>query len=242
MHNWGRGLNNGFNTLMPYQAVMAKDGTAYGGLQDNGELRVDPSGAQYNTHDGDGTWSAVDPTNSDTVYERQPGGQIQVSDDGGQKWSATGSHSDTFQFVNPFAMDPASSSHLLDAGNLVWESDDGGANWTQVFSLGSSPAGVAYAMSALDVRSQRYGPPLPTGPHTPDFTYTDGAHDGAGRSRPARGRRPGHLRRPAFTIAPDRGRRPRRHQDHVGGSRRYDWDLDLYRDDGGTLVLVKNSG
>jgi hypothetical protein len=238
--NWGRGLNNGFNTLMPYMAVMAKDGRAYGGLQDNGELRVDPDGTQYNTHDGDGTWSAVDPNNSNTVYERQPGGQIQVSDDGGQTWSATGSHSDTFQFVNPFVMDPASSSHLLDAGNLVWESTDAGGTWTQVFSLGSSPAGVAYAMSALDVRSQRYGPPLPTGPHTADFAYTDGATTvPAGQSGTVD--IPGTYADHDFTIGPNEGD-ARVDVKITWADPTFDWDLYLYRDDNGTLVLVKNSG
>jgi hypothetical protein len=237
---WGRGLNNGFNTLMPYMAVMAKDGTAYAGLQDNGELRSEAGGAQYNTHDGDGTFSAVDPDNSDVVYERQPGGQIQTSSDGGKTWSATTSHSDTFQFVNPFVMDPASSSHFLDAGNLVWESTDGGGSWTQVFSLGSSPAGVPYAMSALDVRSQRYGPPLPTGPHTANFSYTDGGTTvPAGQSGTVD--IPGTYVDHPFTIGPNDGD-ARLDVKISWASATNDWDLYLYRKNGSDLVLVKSSG
>jgi hypothetical protein len=238
---WGRGLNNGFNTLMPYQAVIAKDATAYAGLQDNGEVRVEANGTEIMSHDGDGTFSAVDPDNSDLVYERQPGGQIQTSSDGGKNWSATTSHSDTFQFVNPFAMDPASSSHLLDAGNLVWESTDGGGSWTQVFGLGSSPAGVAYAMSALDVRSQRYGAPLPTGPHTADFSYTDG-----GTTVPAvttggpAGDEPGTYADHPFTIAANDGD-ARVDITVTWADPTNDWDLELYRQDGSDLVLVKSS-
>jgi Bacterial pre-peptidase C-terminal domain len=238
--NWGRGLNNGFNTFMPYQAVMAKDGTLYAGLQDNGELRTEASGAEFNTHDGDGTWSAVDPDDSNVVYERQPGGALQKSSDGGKNWSATTAPSDTFQFVNPFVMDPTDSSHLLDAGNKVWETKDGGGSWTSLFTLGTSPAGVAYAMSAIDLRSERFGDPLPTGPHTPDFTYTDGATTvPAGTTGTVDV--PGTYVDHAFTIKPTEGD-ARVNVKITWANALYDWDLYLYRNDGGTLVLVDHSG
>ena len=213
--NWGRGLNNGFNTLMPYQAVMAKDGILYAGLQDNGELRTEASGAEFNTHDGDGTWSAVDPDDSNVVYERQPQSGLQKSSDGGKNWSATTAPSDTFQFVNPFSMDPTDASHLLDAGNQVWETKDGGGSWTSLFTLGTSPAGVAYAMSAIDLRSERYGAPLPTGPHTPDFTTRTARTTVPPGTTRHRGR-PRDVRRPPVHDHADPGRRPREHQDHVG--------------------------
>ena len=171
--NWGRNLNNGFNTLMPYSAVMAKDGTVYAGLQDNGELRIEPAtGKTFNTHDGDGTTSAVDPDNSNIVYEAPAGAVLQKSVDGGQTWNAV-SLTDTWQFVNPIAMDPGSAQHIINAGNNVWETTNGGAAWTNVFALGMSAAGINYAESAVDVRSKSSGA-LPTGPHTPNFAYTDG--------------------------------------------------------------------
>ena len=238
--NWGRGLNNGFNTFMPYQAVMAKDGTLYAGLQDNGELRTEASGAEYNTHDGDGTWSAVDPDDSNVVYERQPQSGLQKSSDGGKNWSATTAPSDTFQFVNPFSMDPTDASHLLDAGNQVWETYDGGGSWTSDFTLGTSPAGVAYAMSAIDLRSERYGTPLPTGTHTPDIHYT------AGTGTVPSGTTgtvdvPGTYTDQPFTITPTQGD-ARVNVKITWASSLSDWDLELYRNDGGTLVLVDHSG
>ncbi|HKP17662.1 MAG TPA: hypothetical protein VJT84_04225 [Gaiellaceae bacterium] len=237
---WGNGLNDGFNTLMPYSAVMAKDGRAWAGLQDNGELRSDPSGEQFNTHDGDGTSSAVDPDDSNTVFERQPGGGLQLSTDGGQTWTAVTKPADTFQFVNPFSMDPLAADHLLDAGNLVWETADGGSNWTQVFSLGASATGVPYAMSAIDVRSQRYGPPLPTGPHTADFDYTDGGSTTPSGVTGGPADIPGTYADHAFTIGPDDG--DARVQVKVEwDDATNDWDLFLYRQDGGSLVLVKSS-
>ncbi|MCU1455668.1 MAG: hypothetical protein JWN46_3814, partial [Acidimicrobiales bacterium] len=240
--NWGRGLNNGFNTLMPYSAVMAKDGIAYGGLQDNGQMRVEgATGRQYMTHDGDGTWSAVDPDNSNVVYERQPGSGIERSSDGGKTWTVLSKPSDTFQFVNPFAMDPFSAEHLLDAGNKVWESTTGGSGWTQVFNLGTSPAGAPYAMSAIDVRSKPSGTPLPTGPHTPNFAYTDG---GSTVPNPTSGTNPtdvpGSYVDHPFTIGAKDGD-ARLDLGIKWQDPKLDWDLYLYRNEASGPVLVASS-
>ena len=67
--NWGRGANDGFNTLLPYDAQVAKDGTIYAGLQDNGELKIQPDGKQFEVYGGDGAFSAVDPDDSTIAYE-----------------------------------------------------------------------------------------------------------------------------------------------------------------------------
>ncbi len=236
---WGRGLNHGFNTLMTYSAVMAKDGTVYAGLQDNGELRIEPSGKEFNTHDGDGTTSAVDPNNSDIVYERPAGAAIQKSVDGGKTWTPM-TTSDTWQFDNPMSMDPLNSQHLLDAGNKVWESNDGGTNWTSVFTLGAAPSGVNYGMSALDVRSVGSGA-LPTGPHTPNFTYTDGAGTipEATSGGPA-GDVPGSYVEHPFTIGANDG--DAQVTVHIQwASYVNDWDLYLYRIENGSEVLVQSS-
>ena len=66
---WGRGANTGFHTLLPYDAQVAKDGTIWSGLQDNGEMKIEPDGKQVMTFGGDGTISAVDPDDSNTAYE-----------------------------------------------------------------------------------------------------------------------------------------------------------------------------
>jgi hypothetical protein len=241
-HSWGRGLNNGFNTLMPYSAVMAKDGVAYGGLQDNGELRIEgPTGGEFMTHDGDGTYSAVDPDDSNTVYERQPGAGLSRSSDGGKTWTDLTAPSDTFQFANPFVMDPHSPAHLMDAGNKVWESTDNGNAWSQVFDLGTSPAGVAYAMSAIDVQSKPSGAPLPTGPHTANFAYTDG---GSTAPNPTSGTVPGDV--PGtyadhpFTIGPNDGD-ARVNINVTWADSTNDWDLYLYKQGAGGLELVGSS-
>lgn len=239
--NWGRGLNSGFNTLMPYSAVIAKDGRAWAGLQDNGELRTDPNGSQFNTHDGDGTYSAVDPDNSNVVYERQPQAGIQKSTDGGQNWTALAKPSDTFQFMNPFAMDPSDANHLLDAGNKVWESFTGGNAWKQVFDLGKAPSGVAYAQSAIDVRSLRYGPPLPTTPAHANFTYSGGEGTvPAGLTGEVNGDVPGTYHEKRFTLAPTEGN-ARVQIKVTWDSFVNDWDVYFYKQEGDDLVLVDKS-
>ncbi|MEA2682437.1 MAG: hypothetical protein QOK05_765, partial [Chloroflexota bacterium] len=238
--NWGRGLNNGFNTLMPYSAVMAKDGTMYAGLQDNGELVVIPKTLkQYNMHDGDGTTSAVDPDNSNIVFERPAGAALQKSTDGGATWTSV-SPTDTWQFVNPISMDPADSKHIIDAGNKVWETTSGGGSssaWTQVFDLGMSTAGVAFAQSALDVRSAA-GKPLPSGPHTPDFKYTDGGTTVPGAVQAtANVFPPGTYVDHPFTVGANDGNANMK-IDVTWANSANDWDIFLYHEEGGNQVLI----
>ena len=240
--NWGRGVNNGFNTLMPYSAVMAKDGTLYAGLQDNGELRTEASGKQFNTHDGDGTTSAVDPNNSNIVFEAPAGAALQKSTDGGGTWTAV-APSDTWQFVNPMAMDPLNANHLLDAGNNVWEAIDGAgssSSWTNVFALGTAPSGTAWAESAIDLRGKPTGKTFPTGPKTADIKYTDGGSTVPGPAAP-NVFAPGTYVDHPFTIGPNDG--------DAGMSiavswpnTTFDWDVYLYqKDSGGNLNLVGQS-
>ena len=85
--NWGRGANRGFNTLLPYDAQVAKDGTIYAGLQDNGELKIEGDGKQYEVYGGDGAFSAVDPDDSKIAYESYTNNAISKTTDGGKTWN-----------------------------------------------------------------------------------------------------------------------------------------------------------
>ncbi|HEX8101610.1 MAG TPA: hypothetical protein VF533_03285 [Solirubrobacteraceae bacterium] len=134
---WGRGANQGFYTLLPYEAQVAKDGTIYAGLQDNGELKIEKDRKQYSVFGGDGTFSAVDPDNSDVAYESYTNNAISKTTDGGKTFTSTPPPEDTYQFANPFVMDPLDASHLFTAGTSVHETTDGGENWATVFDLGT---------------------------------------------------------------------------------------------------------
>lgn len=169
---WGRGANLGFQTLLPYAATMAKDGTVWAGLQDNGNMKIDPSRGfqQFETYGGDGFFTAVDPDNSKVSYEEYALGDMSVTVDGGTSWRSMAPPITNPKFSNPFGMDPTDADHLITAGNEVVETVNGpqtgtsGKEWKQVYDLGTaskpgdpeaspSAADPANGMSAIDLVS-----------------------------------------------------------------------------------------
>jgi hypothetical protein len=179
--HWGNGVNHGMHTLLPYDAEMSKDGTVYGGLQDNGELKISPDGHQDMSYGGDGFFSAVDPDNSKIAYEEYVGGDISVTTDGGENWTDIQPCYSDGQFSTPFLMDPQNPKHLIAGGSDIAETTYGpntqsnvavgltdtdktatcsgpGAavlgssqTWATVFSLGTTN-GYTNTASAVDVR------------------------------------------------------------------------------------------
>ncbi|HYI46061.1 MAG TPA: hypothetical protein VE174_11455, partial [Actinomycetota bacterium] len=152
---WGKGNNNGFNTLLPYDAEVAKDGTVWFGLQDNGSGKIDPAdNKHYETFGGDGFFVAVDPDNSKVAYSETTVADMRVTTDGGQTWTTIAPTIDAAKFANPFVMDPLDAKHLMTAGQQVVERDQGPeGEWVQVFDLGAAPSEGAppNSMSALDL-------------------------------------------------------------------------------------------
>jgi hypothetical protein len=148
---WGKGANRGFNTLLPYDARMAKDGTVYAGLQDNGQLKIEPNGTQIAVYGGDGFYAAVDPTNSNVSYEEYTGGDMSVSSDGGHNWRDINPDLVNPAFGTAFTMDPKDPNHLMVGGRNIRETtfgpsttspggtdDDGNGNdWRNVYNLGT---------------------------------------------------------------------------------------------------------
>jgi hypothetical protein len=258
--NWGAGDNLGLHTLQPYDAEMAKDGTVYMGLQDNGQAKIEPSGSSYTIYGGDGFFTAVDPDHSDIAYEEYVAGDISVTKDGGRTWTGIQPSGMTDAlFATPFQMDPADANHLMIGGRQVFETTEGPAtssgSWKQVFDLGTQKhpgdAGASAAaddpanqLSAVDVRSFPTGADSgPTGPHTADFSYSGGSGTiplgqdvlGDGSVFP-----PGTYEDHPFTIGPNDG--------DAGADIKVtwadaanDWDLYVYRNDGGTLTEVGSS-
>ncbi|MDQ3877098.1 MAG: hypothetical protein M3290_01930 [Actinomycetota bacterium] len=150
---WGNGAQTGLNTLLPYDAVIAGDGTAYAGLQDNGTEKIGDlktkSGvqhqAQIEVYGGDGFFVGVDPHNSNTAYEEYVYGAMSGTKDGGKTWGGMtppGMNGTTAQFSNPFAVDPADPNHVMIAGNQVDETGSGtgtsSSDWYVPFHLGTA--------------------------------------------------------------------------------------------------------
>jgi photosystem II stability/assembly factor-like uncharacterized protein len=150
--HWGVGANKGFNTLYPYHAVIADDGTAWMGLQDNGTAKIQDTtiaGKLYKQRQienlgGDGFFVGVDPRNSDQAYGEYTYGAMSGTTDGGKTWAAMnppGMSGTTAQFSNPFAIDPRDANHVMIAGNQVDETGSGpgtGAeDWAVPYHLGT---------------------------------------------------------------------------------------------------------
>ncbi len=167
--HWGEGDQQGLSTLMPYYAAMAKDGTVWAGLQDNGNLRIDgETHRQYETYGGDGFFAAVDPNDAKTAYEEYTNGAISVTTDGGTSWKSIDPGLTASKFSNPFQMDPTDPEHLITAGRevvetLVGPTTDAGqtaaadadattTTWRTVFNLGtrSHPGDADATSSATD--------------------------------------------------------------------------------------------
>ncbi len=199
--NWGRGANSGMNTLQPYDAAMAKDGTVYMGLQDNGEGKIDPDGKAYTVFGGDGFFTAVDPDNADHAFEEYVGGDIAATKDGGKTWTDIQPANITgAAFATPLEMDANDANHLMIGGRDVEETtkgvDTSSDTWTKVYDLGTQKhPGDASAtsadddpdnqLSAVDVKSVKVPANAPTGPKTKDFATTAArTRSRAGRSSP----------------------------------------------------------
>ena len=158
---WGRGSQAGYNTLLPYDASPARDGTVAFGLQDNGSGAVRPDGKIIGTAGGDGFYAAIDPDNSNIQYNEVTLATMQVTTDGGKNYTDISPPVTNPMFSNPFVMDPTDAKHLLTAGPEVVEtvkgpatqkaSDTDPGDWVQVFNLDTGNSGVTRQMTAVQL-------------------------------------------------------------------------------------------
>jgi photosystem II stability/assembly factor-like uncharacterized protein len=157
---WGGGAQVGLHTLLPYDARIAKDGTVYAGLQDNGQMKITPDGQQIMIKDGDGFYAAVDPDNSDIAYEEYTNGAMQVTLDGGKTWRDIDPGLVNPAFATPFTMDPLDAKHLMIGGRDIRETTLGAgtasSTWKTVYDLGTQKhRGDASAVAADDDPANR---------------------------------------------------------------------------------------
>ena len=115
-------INNGFNTLLPYDVAISSDGTVVAGLQDNGTMVINPeTGKQTMAFGGDGFFVAIDPENPNVLYEEYVGGDINISLDGGKSWSDVDPGLTSPLFATPFVLDPSNNKHLVLGGREIVE-------------------------------------------------------------------------------------------------------------------------
>ena len=159
---WNRGNNRGFNTLLPYDVEVAKDGTASFGLQDNGSGVVQPDGKVVQTFGGDGFFTAIDPDNSNVYYNEVTNAGMRVTTDGGRTYRDITPPVSNPLFSNPFVMDPTDANHLMTAGPEVVETvkgpetqgadDTGSGDYVEVFNLDTGNEGPGRQMSAVELQ------------------------------------------------------------------------------------------
>jgi hypothetical protein len=150
-------LNTGLNTLQPYDAQIAKDGTVVAGLQDNGEMKISPDGTENMVFGGDGFYTGIDPASSQRIVEEYANGAVSGTTDGGKTWQSFNPGLTSPQFATPLVLDPQNADHLEVAGREVMQTPYPYAlhcypdptipyalcpaydNWTTVFDLGTDP-------------------------------------------------------------------------------------------------------
>ena len=92
----------GFNTLQPYDAAMAKDGTVYTGLQDNGEMKIDARRqAVRRCSAATACFTRGRPRQQRHRLRGVHGGDMAATTDGGKTWTDIDRRPTTaLQFIN----------------------------------------------------------------------------------------------------------------------------------------------
>ncbi|MEP0545438.1 MAG: YCF48-related protein [Rhodothermales bacterium] len=151
-------LEFGMRTAQFYNGTSVSADGAYmlGGLQDNGTVRMEEGEAWDHVFGGDGTWTAIDPSDPDIAYASSQGLNLRRSSDGGFSFTAgiAPPFSDETAFIAPYAVAPSAPSTLYAGRSIVYKSTNRGTNWTatnggaNVDPNGNPP--LALAVSPVD--------------------------------------------------------------------------------------------
>ena len=177
---WGDGLNKTISAIQPYDAEMAKDGTVVSGLQDNGELKISPNGAETEVFGGDAFFNTIDPSNSNNIIEEYTYGAMSVTNDGGGNWfniAPSACAAGNALFATPIEQDPTMAGHLMVGCTQIQEATnayanpcaappgDGNATTCQATN---SPFATVYDLSKLPSPNGATNVPSAVGLHGPD--------------------------------------------------------------------------
>lgn len=150
-------VNTGIYALLPYGLGVARDGTVWWGLQDNGSGKTTRTGRSTEYYGGDGIYAEVDPDNSNIAFVESQNANMVVTTDGGASFTAIAPTMTAAAFDNFFVMDPLSAKHLLTGGQEIFEttlgSDVRSGTWVEVFNLGTNPdTGAIRRQTTIGVR------------------------------------------------------------------------------------------
>ena len=99
------------------------------GAQDNGTFLMDGINSWTSVRGGDGMECAIDPNNPDVMYSTVYYGALSKSTNGGGNFNDIAPANDG-AWVTPFVLDPSNSNRIIAGYTEVWESLDGGDNWS----------------------------------------------------------------------------------------------------------------
>ena len=242
---------SGCTTLQPYDAAMAKDGTVYMGLQDNGEAQDRArTGRCTRSTAATAFFTAVDPDDSTIAYEEYVGGAAQVDQRRRQDVDDIDAAPDRAACSRRRSRwTDNDAEHLVIGGRDVVETTDGRTRVGDVDGL--RPRHAAASRRRRGGRGGRRPGQPAVGDRRPRRSAGRDRGDRAGddrglrvQRRPVRCRtrapasawslRARHLRRPPVHDRRRRRRRPAEDQGRLGrpgGAQ--DWDAYLFRKDGG---------
>ncbi|MGX5201124.1 putative Ig domain-containing protein [Aliikangiella sp. IMCC44632] len=131
-----RSLNNNYAVTQFYHGSVSRDGkTMIGGSQDNGTQWRSESGEWERINGGDGSYSAIDPNDPNTVYVSSQYAnlvRINIQDGDNVRVPISGNFDAPGLFITPFTLDPNDSSRIWLAGLALWRGDNQGENWSKV--------------------------------------------------------------------------------------------------------------
>ena len=109
----------------------------FAGSQDNNVAKYTGSTSWSYVLGGDGGWTAIDFTNTSTVYaELESGAGVYKSTDGGANWNTVnagiGIGTDSAIFIPPFVMDPGNAQRLYYGTTYVYQTTNGATSWQKV--------------------------------------------------------------------------------------------------------------
>jgi uncharacterized protein (TIGR03437 family) len=105
------------------------------GSQDNGTQLYSGTPVWQNVTCGDGGWTVMDPTQSNTAYATCQYVFIEKSTNGGTAWSQADNginQDDNVAFIAPIVMDPSDAQRLYFGTYRMWQTINGAASWAAV--------------------------------------------------------------------------------------------------------------
>lgn len=132
-----RSLNGGYASVQFYNGFSNsfQDSTfCLGGLQDNGSIHWNGDLTWTRISGGDGSWSAIDPTNDNIIYTSSQYLNIRRSNDRGKnfQWIIPPTNNEFASFIAPFIVSQSHPTVIYAGRNNLYKSGDRGQNWTIV--------------------------------------------------------------------------------------------------------------